>query len=264
MPTTYAHDLFGRKVYRELPDEIKRVIRKNGSLYRIGLHGPDILFYFMVSKNPVSRFGINMHKEKARAFFEQGVKQVQCTEDEELFAYLLGFGCHYILDSCCHPYVNEMAKKNIVSHTVLEKEFDRTLMIKTGKDPLHYYPSCAVFPSRHNADVIHRALPLISKNNIYISLKMMKMLTNLMVCDDHGRRRKWIGRLLKTGGKSARGLVEHFMTEYPAPEAEEPVKEMEKLFTPAVKEAVFYLQELYFSVKQGCPLSSRWDRTYNG
>ena len=37
MPTTYAHDLFGQKVYRQLPDQVKEIIRKNGELYRIGL-----------------------------------------------------------------------------------------------------------------------------------------------------------------------------------------------------------------------------------
>ena len=30
MPTTYAHDLFGQKVYRQLPDQVKEIIRKNG------------------------------------------------------------------------------------------------------------------------------------------------------------------------------------------------------------------------------------------
>ena len=45
MPTTYTHDLFGKKVYRQLPEEIRKVIRENGNLFRIGLHGPDILFY---------------------------------------------------------------------------------------------------------------------------------------------------------------------------------------------------------------------------
>ena len=45
MPTTYAHDLFGQRVYTFLTPEIKQVIRKNKNLFRIGLHGPDILFY---------------------------------------------------------------------------------------------------------------------------------------------------------------------------------------------------------------------------
>ena len=63
MPTTYAHDLFGKEVYKKLPSDMKALIRRHGDLYRIGLHGPDILFYYMVSKNPVTQFGIDMHHE---------------------------------------------------------------------------------------------------------------------------------------------------------------------------------------------------------
>ena len=77
MPTTYAHDLFGKEVYKRLPSDMKALIRRHGDLYRIGLHGPDILFYYMVSKNPVTQFGIEMHHEKARAFFEEGMRQVE-------------------------------------------------------------------------------------------------------------------------------------------------------------------------------------------
>ena len=103
MPTTYAHDLFGKEVYKKLPSDMKALIRRHGDLYRIGLHGPDILFYYMVSKNPVTQFGIDMHNEKARAFFEEGMRQVRRNNDEALLAYLLGFGCHYMFDSACHP-----------------------------------------------------------------------------------------------------------------------------------------------------------------
>ena len=119
MPTTYAHDLFGREVYRRLPSDMKGLIRRHGDLYRIGLHGPDILFYYMVSKNPVTQFGIDMHREKAKAFFEEGMSQVRRNKDEALLAYLLGFGCHYMLDSACHPYVNRMAEEGVIPHIVL-------------------------------------------------------------------------------------------------------------------------------------------------
>ena len=152
MPTTYAHDLFGKEVYKRLPSDMKALIRRHGDLYRIGLHGPDILFYYMVSKNPVTQFGIEMHHEKARAFFEEGMRQVRRNDDEALFAYLLGFGCHYILDSACHPYVNKMAAEGVIPHIVLEKEFDRVLMEETGKDPDHYYPACGIMPKiRHGS-----------------------------------------------------------------------------------------------------------------
>ena len=44
MPTTYAHDRFGREVYEQLPANLKKIIRENKKLYLIGLHGPDIFF----------------------------------------------------------------------------------------------------------------------------------------------------------------------------------------------------------------------------
>ena len=114
MPTTYAHDLFGKKIYAKLPAEIQKVIRRNTNLYRIGLHGPDILFYDML-KPKVTETGIAMHRECAAPFFERGMTLVRTTHDEKLLAYLLGFGCHYLLDSACHPFVYEMAERNVIS-----------------------------------------------------------------------------------------------------------------------------------------------------
>ena len=165
MPTTYAHDLFGKEVYKRLPPDMKALLRRHGDLYRIGLHGPDILFYYMVSKNPVTQFGIEMHHEKARAFFEEGMRQVRRNNDEALFAYLLGFGCHYILDSACHPYVNKMAAEGVIPHIVLEKEFDRVLMEETGKDPDYYYPACGIVPKMEYARVIHRSGPIFCSDD---------------------------------------------------------------------------------------------------
>lgn len=265
MPTTYTHDLFGKKVYAKLPGEMKKVIRENGELYRIGLHGPDILFYFMMSKNPVSRFGVAMHHEKARAFFEQGMERVRESTDEALLSYLLGFGCHYLLDSTCHPYVNRIAEEGVVSHTLLEKEFDRTLMLEQGKNPLHFYPSDCIVPRMSSAKVIHKVLPLIRTINIYISLKMMKFMTNAMVYDDGGRRRKWLARLFALAGKkNAKTLLDHFMTETPAPECAKPVEELKKLYEEALEKAPAELESLYaLSVEPG-HLSERWNQTYSG
>lgn len=265
MPTTYTHDLFGKKVYQKLPEEVKHIIRENGDLYRIGLHGPDILFYYMIWKNPVTEFGVQMHREKARAFFEQGMEQVRETGSRPLLAYMLGFGCHYLLDSACHPFVDEMDEKGVLSHTVLEKEYDRFLMEKTGKNPYEYRPSDCIVPKRKYAEVIHMALPLVRTGNIYLSLKMMKLLTNLMVCNDGGRRRERIHRLTGLAGKGAQTyLTEHFMTTQPVEGWEEPVKELHSLFEEELSCAPEELMELYALSKEDGTLSPRWDRTYNG
>lgn len=265
MPTTYTHDLFGKMVYRKLPKEVKDIIRENGELYRIGLHGPDILFYYMVSKNPVSLFGIQMHKERAKAFFEQGMEQVRKMHDRELLAYLLGFGCHYLLDSACHPYVNEVADSGEVSHTLLEKEFDRTLMEETGKNPLLYYPSDCIIPRYSNAKVIHRAIPLVRTGNIFISLKMMKILTNAMVYKKDGKMRKFMEKALSfTGKEHEKELLDHFMTKEPSKKCAPHIEKLEELFRQCVEEAPASLMELYSLAKSSRPLSDRWNKTYNG
>ena len=132
MPTTYAHDLFGQK-YTGNCRSSERIIRKNGELYRIGLHGPDIFFYYFIFKNHVSSVGYRMHKEKARAFFAQGMAQVRETGDEALLAYLLGFGCHYLLDSSCHPFVNEMNDKAEFPTAFWKLNLTASLWEKMGK-----------------------------------------------------------------------------------------------------------------------------------
>ena len=265
MPTTYTHDLFGKQVYQKLPKEIKQVIRQNGNLFRIGLHGPDILFYYFISKNPVTQFGVNMHKEKARAFFEQGMQRVRETEDEKLLAYLLGFGCHYLLDSTCHPFVNEMEQARVISHTVLEKEMDRTLMLDTGKDPYSYRPSDCIVARYSYARTIHRAMPLVKTGNIFLSLKMMKYFTNKLICDDGGKRREFFGKIASVfGEKSSISLMEFFMMKKPCPGSEVPVARLKNLYKKALLEAPKELCDLFeLSLREG-HLSSRWDRNYNG
>lgn len=55
MPTTYAHDLFGKEVYKRLPSDMKALIRRHGDLYRIGLRAgyPVLLYGFKESCHPV-------------------------------------------------------------------------------------------------------------------------------------------------------------------------------------------------------------------
>ena len=50
MPSTYAHYRFGQEVLKELPNDIKKIIIENKELYDIGLHGPDLLFYYLPLK----------------------------------------------------------------------------------------------------------------------------------------------------------------------------------------------------------------------
>lgn len=65
MPAAYAHYTFGKKVLANIENpDIRRIITEHRALFDIGLHGPDILFFYRPLKsNPVSKAGHLMHAE---------------------------------------------------------------------------------------------------------------------------------------------------------------------------------------------------------
>ena len=58
MPSTYAHRRFGADVLALLPDGLRATLEQHRELYDIGLHGPDLMFYYKaLQSNPVNRLG---------------------------------------------------------------------------------------------------------------------------------------------------------------------------------------------------------------
>ena len=81
MPTTYTHDLFGKAVFQKLPEEIRKIIHRNKTEYLIGLHGPDILFYYRpFHRNEVNQTGHRMHEEIAADFFRHCKRDILLPE----------------------------------------------------------------------------------------------------------------------------------------------------------------------------------------
>lgn len=105
MPTTYTHYAYGQDVFKKLPEQIQKSIEPYMDYYNIGVHGPDILFYYhSYHKNSVNQYGIKVHHEPAREFFKRAFKVFQVQKNKRAAcAYLAGFMTHFILDSTCHP-----------------------------------------------------------------------------------------------------------------------------------------------------------------
>lgn len=142
MPATYAHKRFGEKVLESLPKELSEAFSAHLSEYYLGLHGPDLLFYYRpLTKNPVNRTGYRMHGQPAADFFGRtrelilaeaeraGVPETQTAEG----AYAAGFLCHFVLDSECHGYIGRRIEQTGIRHAVIETEFDRSLLLADGK-----------------------------------------------------------------------------------------------------------------------------------
>jgi len=140
MPAIYAHYSFGRQVFRQLDPQLRKIISKYKTEFRIGLQGPDFLFFYNPLKaNDKSRLGKEIHERNASVFLKHALKILSITGlDSAEGAYIMGFICHFILDSSVHSYIDEMVKAKGKSHTLQETEFDRYMMKRDGYDPLRY------------------------------------------------------------------------------------------------------------------------------
>lgn len=156
MPAAYAHRRFGADVLARLPAAARTPIERYRELYDIGLHGPDIFFYYhALRSNPVSKMGFAMHDEPGRVFFSEAHRRLARAQDPEAaLAYLLGFVCHFSLDSTCHPYIEQYIRDSGVSHCEIETEFDTALMRQDGRDPARFFAASHIHPSAENAAVI--------------------------------------------------------------------------------------------------------------
>lgn len=183
MPATYAHYAFGRKVFEKLPREEKQVICKGKDAFLLGLHGPDLLFYYYpFGKNRINQQGSQMHKEIAADFFDKGRSNYRREKDQVLRAYLYGFLCHFILDSECHPYINYYMEENNLGHLEIETEFDRYLMEKNGMNPLKDIPVKHLISRKHTRKQISSMFYKVSPRQIGICICSFRRIIRFFAC----------------------------------------------------------------------------------
>ncbi len=142
MPAFYAHHRFGETVIQALLSNPQRdVVASFRPQFDIGLQGPDLFFFYRpyIFGGRVAKYGHHLHEISAMPFFEHGLQIVEKAGPVSMeYAYLLGFICHFALDSRCHGYINEMVKETGVSHLEIEEEFEKYLLRMEGKNPLSF------------------------------------------------------------------------------------------------------------------------------
>lgn len=264
MPTTYAHYTFGIKVLNELNEELRELILNNIDLYNIGLHGPDILFYYKPLKsNRINNLGNEIHKLKASIFFDKAKEVLLSLDDfNKAFAYIAGFICHYMLDSQCHPYIRQ--KEDQISHNEIETEFDRLIMIKDNLNPITFKPTSHIVPSIENAKCISWFFSDTSPSEIQQALKSMRFFLNLLVAPRPLPRALLIGAMKISGNNNKVGLIKKYS---PIEECNEINDELMELYNEAIKPAALLVEE-YFSIFGSAPfikegkINERFNRNF--
>lgn len=201
MPAVYAHHRFGWEVCTLLPPAEQAVLWDHAGLFTLGLQGPDILFhYHPLRANPVARLGHGMHERPGEEFFRPAAEKFRRdgAQPGDL-AYLLGFLCHFLLDTFCHGYVEEQARTGPVDHVTMETAFDRMLQVRDGLDPLRHRPAAVLEPSRANAAVIAGFFPSLTAGQIRQAIRGMVRDGDLMRAPGRGKE------LLLTAGLKLAG-----------------------------------------------------------
>lgn len=135
MPAIYAHYRFGAQMLSKMPADVGRAAKRHRRLFDVGLHGPDLFFFYKpVRSTKIGRLGNKFHRQSGREFFSRLCRDLRLNPSEEGQAYLYGVLCHYALDSHCHPLVEKYTWEGLASHTRIEAEFDRFLMKQDGKE----------------------------------------------------------------------------------------------------------------------------------
>ena len=262
MPSTYAHRRFGADVLALLPDGLRATLEQHRELYDIGLHGPDLMFYYKaLQSNPVNRLGNAMHEQPGRVFFERARGVVRQAKDRDAaLAYALGFVCHFALDSTCHPYVERYTRESGVSHCEIETEFDNQLMREDGLDLMHFFTAGHIRPNREFAKIIAPFYEGISEQVALDSLKGMISVHRLLQASNPVKR--WVVLAgMKVVGKydMLHGLV---ADPQPNPKCVESGKRLEGLYAQALPLAETLILEFVAKLDTDQPLSKAFDHTF--
>ena len=260
MPSTYAHRRFGADVLTLLPEELRRVLEQHRELYDMGLHGPDLLFYYKaLQSNPVNQLGNAMHEQKGEVFFTRARRVMENAPEASqnaALAYALGFVCHFALDSTCHPYVEQYVRSSGVSHCEIETEFDNALMREDGRDPMRFFTASHIRPSRENAEVVAPFYEGVTVAETYAAMKGMLTVHHLLQARNPLKR--WVVLTgMRVAGKYEfmHGLVAN---PQPNPKCEQSTRRLEALYQKAVPLAVRLITEY----AAGAPLDRAYQHTF--
>ncbi len=183
MPAIFTHIHFGEEVSKTLPAALQSVIARYPQCFYLGTQGPDLLFYHKPlkskAKNPARKKGWDLHAESPEGFFLRAAtlltKGENAATDEAnapLAAYVLGFLCHFTLDSQCHPLIDG-ASVDGLTHGKIESELDK-YFLRVAKKPVRGFNAATLFFPAQDAEYASAAILDVSVKNTRRAMRSMK------------------------------------------------------------------------------------------
>lgn len=263
MPAFYAHNRFGALVAGQMNGELNEIISSHYAQFAIGLQGPDIFFFYKpYSKNRVTQYGYHLHDISAYPFFEHALKIVkEKGRNSKEYAYLMGFICHYILDSEYHPYVEEMIGKTGVLHLEIEEEFEKMLLRLDGNDPLSYPVADLVPTDNATAKAVYPFYKNINPIIVKESLQYLKLVKKIFTAPGFLKQTVLNSAMHLTGNYAHwKGLMNQRKDN---PNCQKTNEGLLIRFQSSIDIAVDMINEFDESLQTGKELNKRFDRTFS-
>lgn len=251
MPTTYTHYAYGQEVLRRLPKKQQRIILAHEDYYNIGVHGPDILFYYRAfSKNEVNQCGVRVHHEPMHIFLRQAFSVFDNQRrKQEAFAYLAGFMTHFMLDSSCHPYIRKRIRETGISHTEIERDWDSVMMQRDHLNPLTHRPACHI-KSRPGYGKLIAPYYGLTPGKIQKSLIYMKLILNHIFRSSFGFTGR-IASIINQLFLKKMDFQHYFAKRNINPGNVETITKLDSLYEESLEECAAVIVEMYGALQSG-------------
>lgn len=210
MPATVTHAYFAKDVYEILPSSISEQFEF--SRLKMFAQGVDsTMFYNLFSIFPgkdIRKFQKYFHTHKSQEFFIKYLQYMKDNQihDKDTYAFLVGFLCHFCLDSNVHPYIfykTGVMKKGYPTtykynnaHTFMEVFLDNDMIRRREKvNPYTFDFISYCFDTRPFSESLKGAIRYSFYNTFkirdmdiiyYKSLKQMKTALCLFRRDPYG------------------------------------------------------------------------------
>lgn len=260
MPSVYAHYRFGAAILQGLPADIRRSIQRFRRLYDVGLHGPDIFYFYKpVSKKDTATLAIKYHEQTGKAFFTRVCRSIRLERSEAATAALYGLLCHYVLDSTLHPLIQQLAQENGVTTLRLETEFDRCLMELDGKLPPDGGKLTAHLKlTDGECETMAKFFPPASGKTVKQALRSTALVHRLCVTPE-GPQRKLLEAGLHVVGDQLSGML---LSQTPDSACSHLTPQLLECYQEAMERFPIYLQQLHAHLTYGAALEEEFSPTF--
>ena len=215
MPYNFTHALVGLTALKHTNKATSDLVKANLGAFLIGTMGPDPYFGDAMPKPVFTKSRVDLaeklHGLDARALFSAMFPLAKDSAPKQ--AYVLGFLCHFLLDTNAHPYIE--ARFSGKAHTPAEIQIDLMMTARAAhpgvpEKPRVFYKT----PHLRELDGLHaqlaEALFTMQTHGAFARGYRKWILVNTLSYDPQNRKLRFfskIERLFRTPGKITSFLV---------------------------------------------------------